>query len=232
MASPHDGHRKRMKEDFLKNGFTDDTPTHKILEMLLFYTIPRKDTNELAHKLIEEFGSLAGVMDAPVSSLLAIPGITENTACLLKLIMPTARVYLEERSDFDQPILSIESGANYLKNKFIGRTVETVFLLCLDGKGRIIRCAKLSEGDEISVGISARTVVEEVIKTHATSVMLAHNHPCGFALPSMPDVRLTADIARALKNIGVNFIDHIIVSDGDYISLVSSSEYEYIFRLP
>ncbi len=230
MKGTHDGHRERVKQEFLKSGFNEKTPVHKILEMLLFYSIPRKDTNELAHTLLDTFGSLSAVIDAPVEELIKIPGITENTACLLKLIMPVARAYMEDRNTPDH-VESAQAAARYLENKFLGRTVETVFLLCLSHRGKVKACPMLSEGDEISVAVSVRTVVEQVIKYHATGVMLAHNHPGGFSLPSNADVMLTTEIAGALKNIGVAFLDHIIFSDGDFVSMRSSKEYNHIFRL-
>lgn len=230
MSGIHDGHRDRMKQQFLKDGLSEHMPPHKLLEMLLFYSIPRKDTNELAHLLIETFGSFSAVLDAPAEELIKIPGITQNTICLLKLIMPAARTYMDDRADGRTNVSGREDAAEYLSKKFIGRTVETVFLLCMDNKGRILSCAKLSEGDEISVGVSARSVVEATLKSHATAVMIAHNHPMGFAFPSPGDIKVTSDISTALFHIGVQFLDHIIVADGDYISMQQTPEYSHLFQ--
>ncbi len=228
MQDSHKGHRDRVKKQFLAEGFSENTPPHKLLEMLLFYCIPQKDTNELAHTLLAEFGSFKGVLDAPVRELVKFPGITENSVCLLKLIMPAARLYCNSEMEKEN-FANLSAAAEYLASKFVGRTIEAVFLLCLDNRGRMLACTKLSEGDEISVGVTARMVVEEVLKNKATAVMLAHNHPKGFALPSPADIRRTTEISTALFHIGVNFLDHIIVADNDYVSLAQSKEYKFLF---
>lgn len=230
MNGIHDGHRKRIREQFMEEGFSENTPPHKVLELLLFYSIPRRDTNELAHKLIERFGSVAGVLDAPEEQLLKIEGISENTVCLLKLIMPVARSYINDKEKTGRQIYTLGNAADYLFNKFMGLTVETVYLLCLDNRLRILDCPMLSQGDEISVSVSTRMVAEQVFKTKATSVMLGHNHPKGFAFPSAADVKVTTDIATALTHLGINFLDHIIVADGEYVSMAQSRDYGFIFE--
>ncbi len=231
MSSTHDGHRDRVKRQFLAEGFSENTPPHKLLEMLLFYCVPRKDTNELAHNLLDTFGSFSGVLDASKEDLMRFPGITENGVCLLKAIMPSARLYNETKNFTSKCFSNRQLAADYLANKFMGRTYETVFLLCLNNKGKLLSCNKISEGDDISVSISARIVIEEVFKTGATAVLLGHNHPKGFAFPSPSDIKSTMDIARALFNVGVRLLDHIIVADGDYISLAESKEYNSIFDI-
>lgn len=229
MASVHDGHRERIRKQYIKEGISEHMPPHKLLEILLFYSVPRRDTNELAHRLIETFGSFSAVLDAPIEDLVKVQGITENSAFLLKAILPAARIYLKDRENGKSSVAGKDDAAEYLSHRFFGCTVETVYLLCLDNKGRILSCPKLSEGDIISVGVSPRTVIEQALKYHATAVMLAHNHPKGFALPSKADIRMTIDIGKALGAINVQFLDHIIVADGDYISMAQSKDYEYLF---
>ncbi len=225
----HEGHRQRIRQKFLENGWSDSTPPHEILELLLCYSVPRKDTNELAHLLLERFGSVAGVLDAAKEELAEIPGITENTYCLFKLIMPLAKRYLNDRTNVENCINNRVEAVKFLKRQFLGLDKETVMLLCLDNKGRILGCPALSVGDEFAVSVSARVVMEAVIKTKATAVMLAHNHPKGFAFPSPADVRVTSEIATALRHISVRFLDHIIVADDDCVSMQSSKEYSFIF---
>lgn len=226
----HKGHRKRLKEKFLANGFDETTPQHEVLELLLCFSIPRKDTNELAHFLIERFGSLVGVLDASEEELLEIPLITENTICLLKLILPVAKIYLDTRRSFENCVNDRTEAIELLKSKFFGLTKEVVYMLCLDNKGRILGCPRLSNGSELVVSVSARVVLEHAIKTKATAVMLAHNHPKGFAFPSPGDLKSTAEIKAALSHIGVRLLDHIIVADDDCVSLASSKEYKFLFE--
>ena len=225
----HEGHRKRIRQKFLENGWSESTPPHEILELLLCYSVPRKDTNELAHLLLERFGSVAGVLDASKEELTEFPGITENTYCLFKLIMPLAKRYLNDRTTVENCINNRAEAVNFLKRQFLGMEKETVMLLCLDNKGRILGCPALSVGDEFAVSVSARVVMEAAIKSKATAVMLAHNHPKGFAFPSPADIRVTSEIAAALKHLSVRFLDHIIVSDDDCVSMQASKEYSFIF---
>lgn len=229
MSGIHDGHRERTRQQFLEQGFSESTPPHKILELLLFYSIPRKDTNGIAHRLIEEFGSISGVVDAPEEELVKIPGITKNSVCLIKLILPIARTYIKDKKAKENIIDNSTKAINYFSGKFLGLTVETAYLLCLDNKGRILGCPKLAEGDELCVAVSARTVVEQVFKTKATTVMLAHNHPKGFAFPSAADITVTRDIATALEHLGVRLLDHIIIADSDCVSMALSEDYKKIF---
>ena len=226
----HKEHRKRVREQFLKEGFSDNTPVHKILELLLFYVVPRKDTNGLAHQLLNKFGSLAGVLDAPEEELLRFPGITENALCLFHLIMPVARIYINDKKVGQKSVSGRREAAELLAKKFVGLDKETVYLLCLDNKGRILDCSRLSEGSELHVSVSSRMVIEQIIKTKATAVMLGHNHPKGFAFPSPADIRVTAQLATAVSHIGVSFLDHIVVADGDFVSMADSKEYSYIFE--
>ncbi len=230
MEHEHEGHRERMRRQFLQDGFPDSMPEHQLLEMLLFYVVPRKDTNPLAHRLIEQFGSLSGVMDASVEELKKVSGITENGACLIKMILPLSRRYQQSRVENRLYFHNRTEAADYLLNQFVGRTVETVFLLCMDNKGKRLDCCKISEGDEISVSVSARTVVEQVFKTHATVVMLGHNHPMGLALPSQGDLATTKKIATALHHLGVQLLDHIVVSDGDYVSMAETPAYRMVLK--
>ena len=225
----HAGHRQRIKQKFLADGFNSATSPHEVLELLLCYSIPRKDTNELAHILIKRFGSIAGVFDASKEELLKIPGITENTICLFSLILPIAKMYLNDRASMENTVTDREEAAERLKAMFIDAQNEVVYMLCLDNKGRILGIQKLSEGNALSVSVSARVVLEQVIKTNATAVMIGHNHPKGFAFPSTGDIRVTGEIASALYHVNVRLLDHIIVSDNDYVSMASSREYQYIF---
>lgn len=226
----HKYHRKRVRKMFLQNGIPDNIPEHQLLEFLLFHTIPRKDTNPLAHRILDAFGgSLANVLEAPYNELMKVEGVTETTAGLIKFILPMAKRYTKEKTDTKNFIKNNSEAVSYLSLKFFSETVETVYLLCLDGRGKILDCPMLSKGDEISVGITARKVVEQVIRTGATSVMLAHNHPKGFPLPSVPDIEITSNISLALSNIGVKFLDHIIVGNGEVVSLANSKDYKYMF---
>ena len=226
----HEGHRDRLRNEFLNLGENQTMHDHKLLEMLLFYAIPRKDTNEIAHMLIDTFGSFSAVFDADVEALAEIKGMTKNAAVLIKSVLPIARMYLEGRSDDVKCVKTFEDIGSYLLLKYFGIKSETSSLLCLKGKGEIISFEIISDGDLDSTGISIRTVIETVIKTSATAVVLAHNHPSGIALPSAQDIAVTKMVADALNVISVNLVDHIIIANNDYISMAQSSKYQHLFK--
>lgn len=222
----HKDHRERLKKRFLEeglDGFTD----FQVLELLLFYCVPRRDTNPIAHALLEEFGSLAGVLDARAEDLMKFDYITSNAATFLKLLPQTARRYFVDSARYRQVLRTIEDCGDYLANYFVGRQHETVFLLCLDAACKVICCKEVEEGGINYANISIRKIVELALAVKASSVVLAHNHPSGFAIPSGEDVRATRRVAAALDAVDVILTDHIIIADGDYTSMVQSGVYRY-----
>ena len=221
MTCEHDGHRKRLKARFVKSGLDDFEP-HNVLELLLFYGVPRKDTNPLAHRLIDRFGSLSGVFDAKPEELVKVDGVTENTAVLISMIPQIARKYLEDKADAVGVISGFTDIGSYLMPKFVGRTVETVMLAALDNKNKIISCSIIAEGENDRANLSKRRVMEEAIRVGATRVVLAHNHPRGFAMPSKEDIFLTEEIYSLLRSVEIELVDHFIFAEDDFVSLAAS----------
>ena len=221
LTCEHDGHRKRLKARFVKSGLDDFEP-HNVLELLLFYGVPRKDTNPLAHRLIDRFGSLSGVFDAKPEELVKVDGVTENTAVLISMIPQIARKYLEDKADAVGVISGFTDIGSYLMPKFVGRTVETVMLAALDNKNKIISCSIIAEGENDRANLSKRRVMEEAIRVGATRVVLAHNHPRGFAMPSKEDIFLTEEIYSLLRSVEIELVDHFIFAEDDFVSLAAS----------
>lgn len=219
--SIHDGHRQRLKARFLSQGLDGFTDI-QVLELLLFYALPRRDTNPIAHALLDRFGSLRQVMDAPVEQLTEVDCITENAAVLLKLAPPLLRYYQVEKIKEEMPLVTIEACGEYLKHFFLGRKNETVYLLCLDAKCKVLACREVGEGSVNSANVPIRRVVEIALKEGASTVILAHNHPSGIAVPSGEDVATTRRLAMALRAVEIVLADHIVVADDDYVSLAQS----------
>lgn len=219
--SIHDGHRQRLKQRFLEEGLDGFTQI-QALELLLFYCIPRKDTNPIAHALIERFGSFSQVLEAPVAELCKVPGVSRNTALFLHLNREVGRFYLVDRMQKNTVLTTLDACAAYMVPHFYGRSVETVFLLCLDAKCKVLCCKEMGEGSVNSAGISVRKIVETALHVNATSVVLAHNHPSGLALPSEEDLQTTRRIAAGLQAVEIQLVDHIIVADDDYVSMAQS----------
>lgn len=220
----HDGHRDRLKQRFLQEGL-DNFSEVQVLEILLFYCIPRQDTNPLAHRLLNHFGTLSQVLEAPVEDLQKVPGIGSNAALFLSLVTAVSRYYQVNRTIQTKILDTVDKCGYYLLPYFVGRRNETVFILCLDAKCKLLCCKEISEGSVNAAGISIRKVVEAALSTNATTVVLAHNHPSGIAIPSDEDVYTTHQIAAALEMVGVTLADHIVVSDDDFVSLMQSGRY-------
>lgn len=225
----HDGHRNRVRERFLKEGLDHFEP-HQILEFLLFYAIPRMDTNEIAHRLINTFGSLSAVLDAPISELVKVQGVGPNAACLLKSIPSLCRRYQSDKSETGCILSSTEEAGNFLLPRYLGRTVEMFSAILLDNKNRVLHWSVISEGNVNSTHVNIRGLAEAVLRYNATGVIIAHNHPNGLAVPSAQDVAMTEQIAAAMSAINVFLADHIVLAADDYISFRDS--YQYACYLP
>lgn len=219
--SIHDGHRKRLRERFVREGL-DNFDEINVLELLLFYCIPRIDTNDLAHGLLDKFGSLANVLDASAEELAKVKGIGENAAIFLSLLSAVSRYYQVQKAQCGGPVNSAEGFSSVLLPNFSGRRNEMVYLLCLDAKYKMICCRLIGEGNVNSAGISVRKIVEVALAVNASAVVLAHNHPSGLALPSAADVKTTIQVGKALQAVDVALLDHLVVADFDSISMVQS----------
>ena len=228
--NPHEKHRERVRENFMKNGLETFQP-HNMLELLLFYSIPVKDTNEIAHNLINRFGSLSQVFDADYENLLEVDGVGERSAMLIKLMPELFREYEKNKlNDKDVHLNSSELVAEYMSRYFKGLTEERLYLLCLDNNCKVLSKDLISEGNVNATMINNRKIVESAIFSKAASVILIHNHPSGVTAPSKNDINVTIDMADMLKSVGIRFNDHIIIGHGgDFFSFRASQKWKYIF---
>lgn len=220
MAYNHDhgGHRERMRKKYLENGI-DIFTEHEALELLLYYAIPQKNTNPLAHKLLKNFGSFSAVFDAS-PSLLKEFGLTEHQTTLIKLIPDLARLYLMDHNKL-KPVETNDL-CGYFIDKFIGRTTEVMYILLLDSKEKELYSGVISKGSINSTDVPIKKIVELSLSYNASAVAIAHNHPNGVALPSKNDLITTDKVYKALSLINVRLIDHVIVAEDDAISLANS----------
>ena len=223
MAGEHKGHRQRMKERFLKEGL-DSFDAHQIIELILFNTIPRKDTNILAHHLLDRFGTLPGVLDARVEELMEVEGITKNMAAGIKLFPAVfSRYDMDKRAPcfcFD----TLDKVGDYVRSLFVGVTVEQVYMLSFDNRLKLLDCAKLTQGSVNSAPISPRQVTERAYDQHASSVVLVHNHPNGTVLPSKEDIKLTDTMETACGLVGITLLEHLVVAGYDYFPIMRSQK--------
>lgn len=223
--SIHEGHRQRMKQRFAETGLRGMND-HEVLEMLLYYCIPRRNTNEIAHYLLKKFNTIPNVLNASVKELEMVEGMGHNAAQFITFIRQLGPYFKVE--DEDEDILTnIDKCYNYLLKHFTAKKNETVMLLCMDAKCKALGCYVIAEGSVNSANVSMRKIIDVALSTNATSAILAHNHPSGLALPSQEDVQTTKRIAKALQMVDVILTDHIVLADDDYVSLYQSGLYRY-----
>ncbi len=222
--SIHKDHRQRVKDRFLKEGLENFDDLH-ILELMLFYCIPRRDTNIIAHNLLDRFGSLPNVLDATHDQLKKVEGMGSGAATFIRFLSELERVSEIRRNGTFEIVNSTEDVGKCFMAHLGKLRNESVYIMCLDAKNKVLSVEKVCEGSVTSVNVPMRAIIERAIATNATAMILAHNHPSGLAFPSEEDIKVTYDVAKNLQGIDVMLLDHMVISDGDYISMVQSGQY-------
>lgn len=221
MADLHDGHRDRLRQRFLAEGggnFQD----HELLEMLLFYAVPRANTNPLAHRMIEEFGSLSMLLDADPYDIARVCKVKESTGILIALQKEIAVRCAQEKLKVRPVLNSVSKSKEYCTLLLNGRVTECFYIICLDARKRVIHAANVAEGTIQQAIVHPRMVMEAVIKYRAASVIFTHNHPDGICRPSMEDIHLTANLRNLLMQVQVDVVDHMIVSGNQSYSFLEN----------
>lgn len=215
----HSKHRERLRERYLKDGIDSFEP-HQVLELILFYAIPRKDTNGIAHALLNRFGSLANVLEAPVEELATVEGIGKSTAVYLNMFSQVIRKYEQDKAFKRKRLSDYASTGEFCLSLFKGRVYECMFLISLNSQNRVINYEKVAEGTVNETTVYPRELIRSAISNHAVKVVVAHNHPGGTATPSTDDIHLTTLLRNAFNAVGIEFCDHIIVSGEEYTSCI------------
>lgn len=226
----HEGHRQRLKETYAKDGSFDRFHPHEVLELLLFYVIPQKDTNELAHKLINRFGSLEAVLTADRNELMKVDGIKEEASLFLTMFDNFERYRRLNQPDAPQILNTSEKIIEYIEPYYYGKTNEVSMLLCLDRMCRVIGCHTILDGTINYTSLNPRKILDIVISTNAPCVVLTHNHPVGSPKPSAHDVETTKALIRMLTQIEVKVLDHIIVSPSGSLAMSKDPKYMMMFK--
>ena len=217
----HDGHRARLKERFDKTrllGFAD----HEVLELILFHSIPRRDTNPIAHALIREFGSLRGGLMAAPEGLCRVAGVGGQAARLLCLFAEVARRFFAEEA-LPISLQNTEDAVQYLAALFHGKINEHFYLFCLDTRYRILSEELVCEGSLSSAIVYPRKIAASALRHNAAHILIAHNHPGGDPTPSKSDIETTLAIVQAVNAIGVDLVDHLILGTNAYYSFASQT---------
>ena len=219
----HAGHRQRMHERVQKYGL-ESLAEHEMLEYLLYFTITRRDTNPIAHALLERFGDFAGVLEADEEELCLVEGMGPASARFLHLLPQVSACYHRSLTRDRRRLQTVEQMGEYLMARFRGTVRERVLLVCLDRQRRITCTSWLGSGTADMVELPIREAIAQAVRLKAHWVVLCHNHPSGSALPSREDIEATAELARWMYVVGVELLDHIIVTETEYLSLRQRSE--------
>jgi DNA repair protein RadC len=226
MQGTHDGHRERIRQKFLASGFSSFAD-HEILEMLLFYSIPRKNTNELAHRLIQEFGSIENVFSASIELLMEVKGMSKSSAVLIKMIPDLCKIYLDgERKIYSDSVTSFDDIKTLAIKQYVGESTEILKAIYLDSNCKYLQCVDISTiNDNCTTNVNTKRIIEQAEKYNSSHLIIMHNHPNGNIKPSNFDIWSTQNLEEVLKMTSITLVDHLIVADDKVISM---RDFEYI----
>ena len=223
----HEGHREKMRDRFIRDKGFENFEDHQILELLLFYANARGDTNPLAHKLIDTFGTLKGVLEARPEQLLAVEGIGKQAATLISMIVPLTRVWYRCAMEVPDRIGNSREAEDYCLSILAGERTERFYVVSLNAKCKVLGRRKISEGSLSEVSAYPRMVMETALNYNAHSVLLCHNHPGGTCAPSPEDITSTIQLQRLLNGVGILVLDHIIVAGNRTYSMIQHGDIDY-----
>ncbi len=226
--NPHEHHRQRLKGRFLTEGL-EHFEDHNVLELVLFYALPRRDTNEIAHRLLDRFGSLSGVFEASPEELAEVDGIGEYAAVFLKTYPAVAQRYFKDRFAARTKDWNYESLGKKLIIYYAGKAQEEVYAIFFDNALAICGEQKIHEGDINSAGFSMRKLVNAVVHYKASFVVLAHNHPHGLPYASNDDLHTNGVLKSLLAHMNVALLDHYIISE-DHFSSMDKENFEHYIK--
>ncbi len=218
LKNEHEGHRERMFDKLRKNG-VDAFDDLQMLEMLLYLTIPRADTKELAKELMNSFGSFSRVLDAPVQDIMRVEGAGERTATGIRLIHEAFRAYFRDKCDVGVVMDTVDKYSAYLVCRMFGIPEEITGIVCLDGRFKFLSYTQLGVGTPFGTDVSNRRIVEAAVRCGAANVVIAHNHPSALIFPSKEDIESTMLIRALLESIEVRLLDHVITAENEYMSM-------------
>lgn len=215
----HAGHRQRMAERIKKYG-VKSLEAHEVLEYLLWFTIPRKDTNPLGHKLLKKFGSLANVLNADPKALLSVKGIGERTALFLTSLPDVFDIYKESASRGKLDVLNdVASCVKFFRSRFEIHKKEYLYIFCLNGKNKVVKYEQIEGEDDLTINVDTKFFTDYINDENTVNVLICHTHPLGEAKPSNEDLAMTERLMRICNVMHKNLIDHIIFNEKDHFSM-------------
>lgn len=220
----HENHRSRVRKRFIENGL-DGFADHEVLELMLYYCYPRRDTNEIAHRLINEYGTLYNLLEADTQDIINRCGVTQNVAVLISMIPKVANLYIRKKWNRDMAVIEdVKTAGRYAVSLFVGRTNEALYIFCLDTGRRLNHISLIAEGTLDETPVYPREIVAEALKHQATAIILTHNHPGGTTKPSRKDIEATRKVKEGLGFLAIKVVDHIVVSGDKFYSFASNNQ--------
>lgn len=213
----HDGHRDRMRERIRRSGLAS-LQDHEILEYVLYAFVPRKDTNEIAHSLIDKFGSISGVLNADEKRLAEVNGMTANAALFIASLSEIFRRYIQDLGRTKDTLKGKGEIRKYLGAKLYGLREEELYVVALDARDGVIDARNIANGSADAVELNVRKVVDFALRNKASGIIIAHNHPSGNPTPSQRDVDITQETYSTLSALGIGLLDHFIFSGASFYS--------------
>lgn len=218
---PHGGHRARVKQRYAVGGLDAFSP-HEIVEMLLFFGIPQRDTNLLAHRLIDQFGNVSNILSADKELLMNVEGMTPGAVTLLKFVNDLQSYCANEKHPFGVQLMKIDQWVSYLMPRFDKLGVEEVWIVTMDVLSRVHGVHCVSKGSPLSSDVNIRKIVQLALEDNATKIILAHNHPSGIAIPSEADVQSTMMLSNSLATVNIRLVDHLIYAGDECVSFLAT----------
>ena len=216
--SIHSGHRERMRGRFLKDPDLEGFAEHEILELMLFFIFPRGDTNAMAHRLLDTFGSVSAVVNAPVEKLAKVSDMGQNSAVMLKMLSSVAK-YLNKQEFLHIDVRDTSRLSEYLKAMFAGEMTERFVVMTVSSNMRISTVEQVTVGGESVVYPDLRELAKAVFNSAEENIILVHNHPGGNSKPSQDDIILTRKIMQYFSPFGINVLDHFVVGRNSVSSM-------------
>lgn len=223
----HEGHREKLRNRFIKDKGFENFEDHQILELLMFYSYVRRDTNPLAHELLDHFGSLKGVLEARPEQLKMVHGISDQTATLISMVVPLTRVWHRCAMESPERIGNSREAESYCLSILAGERTERFYVVSLNAQCYVLGRRKISEGSLSEVSAYPRMVMETALNYNAHSVLLCHNHPGGTCAPSPEDITSTIQLQQLLNGVGILVLDHIIVANDKTYSMIQHGDIDY-----
>lgn len=223
-----DGHRERIREDYLKNPDAEMNDIH-IIELLLTYAIPRKDVKPIAYALLNEFKTLENIFNADMNELKKIKGIGDSSAILFHLINKINKTIVAQQAKKPKNFNNSDIVARYLINTIGQQSVENFIVITLNNKNDVINFHTISQGNAKNAQISKEIITRKVLNDHAAAVVLAHNHPNSSVSPSMDDIDTTVSILNLLRQFEIKLHDHIIVNEEEALCMSATLDYANYF---